>query len=112
MEFGKLKAMVDGRLKEFAAHAAGLEAQLRFRGEHPFHVIQTLSGHRKMRYCGLVVRTAQVHALVCTGQPGDRQDSLFGARQLGRVLRSAKDVKTAAIAAALHRNCPRQALHP
>jgi IS5 family transposase len=60
---GKLKAMVEGPIKELTRRAERLKAQLRSRVEHPFHVIKNLFGHRKVRYKGLAKNTAQLHTL-------------------------------------------------
>jgi transposase, IS5 family len=37
-----------------------VKAQIRWRVEHPFHVIKKLFGHKKVRYKGLAKNTAQL----------------------------------------------------
>jgi IS5 family transposase len=63
MKRGKLTAAAEGPLKELTRRAERLNAQLRSRVEHPFHVIKNLFGHRKVRYRGLAKNTAQLHTL-------------------------------------------------
>jgi len=50
MKRGRLKTMAEGALKEVTRRAEQLEAQIRARVEHPFHVVRNLFGHRKVRY--------------------------------------------------------------
>jgi IS5 family transposase len=60
---GKIKAMVEGRLKEITQLVEKLKAQVRARVEHPFHILKNLFGHRKTRYRGIAKNTAQLHSL-------------------------------------------------
>ena len=60
---GKIKAMVEGPLKELAQQAERLKASIRARVEHPFHILKNLFHHRKTRYRGMAKNTAQLHTL-------------------------------------------------
>lgn len=60
---GKLKALVEGRVKELTLAVEKTKAQMRALVEHPFHVLKNLFGHRKVRYRGLAKNTAQLHTL-------------------------------------------------
>jgi IS5 family transposase len=60
---GKIKAMVEGPLKELAQQAERLKASIRARVEHPFHILKNLFHYRKTRYRGLAKNTAQLHTL-------------------------------------------------
>ena len=60
---GKIKAMVEGKLKELTLAVEKTKAQMRALVEHPFHVLKNLFGHRKARYRGLAKNTAQLHTL-------------------------------------------------
>jgi IS5 family transposase len=60
---GKLKAMVDGALKEATQKLERLKAQMRSKVEHPFRVLKCQFGFSKVRYRGLAKNTAQLHTL-------------------------------------------------
>ena len=59
----KVKAMVEGKLKEATQALEKAKAQMRAYVEHPFHVVKNLFKHRKVRYRGLAKNTAQPHPL-------------------------------------------------
>ena len=59
----KVKAMVEGKLKEMTQAFEKAKAQMRAYVEHPFHVVKNLFKHRKVRYRGLAKNTAQLHTL-------------------------------------------------
>jgi IS5 family transposase len=60
---GKIKAMVEGPLKELAQQTERLKASIRARVEHPFHILKNIFRHRKTRYRGLAKNTAHLHTL-------------------------------------------------
>jgi IS5 family transposase len=60
---GKIKAMVEGEIKNLTQQIERLKAKVRAKVEHPFHVIKNLFGYRKVRYRGLFKNTAQLHIL-------------------------------------------------
>jgi len=60
---GKIKAMVEGRIKNIIERIEKLKARIRARVEHPFHIIKNLFKHRKVRYRGLAKNTSQLHSL-------------------------------------------------
>jgi IS5 family transposase len=60
---GKLKALAEGAVKTLTLEIEKIKAQVRARGEHPFHVIKNLFGHRKVRYRGLAKNLAQLQTL-------------------------------------------------
>jgi IS5 family transposase len=60
---GKLATMDDGPVKYLAKQAKRLQAQIRARVEHPFHVVKNLFGRRKARYRGLKKNTTHLHIL-------------------------------------------------
>jgi len=60
---GKIKAMREGPLKDLVVALERAKAQIRARGEHPFHVVKNLFRHRKVRYKGLAKNTAQLFSL-------------------------------------------------
>ncbi len=55
--------MQDGALKDLMIALERTKAQIRARVEHPFHVVQNLFRHRKVRYKGLLKNTAQLFSL-------------------------------------------------
>jgi IS5 family transposase len=60
---GKVKAMVDGALKDATVALERLKAQLRARVEHPFRVLKCQFGFTKVRYRGLAKNTAHPQTL-------------------------------------------------
>ncbi|MGF6930908.1 hypothetical protein OKW41_000047 [Paraburkholderia sp. UCT70] len=60
---GKINAMSEGPLKDLVIAAERTKAQIRARVEHPFHIVQNLFYHRKIRYRGLARNTAQLFSL-------------------------------------------------
>jgi transposase, IS5 family len=58
-----IKAMSEGPLKELKQALERVKAQIRWRVEHPFHVIKKLFSHKKVRYKGLAKNTAQLYGL-------------------------------------------------
>ena len=58
-----IKALPEGRLKEWAELEEKAKASIRARVEHPFHIIKNLFRHRKLRYRGLAKNTAQLRTL-------------------------------------------------
>ncbi len=60
---GKIKAMQEGSLKDWMIAVERTKAQIRSRGEHPFHIVKNLFHHRKIRYKGLAKNTAQLFSL-------------------------------------------------
>ena len=60
---GAIRALPEGKLKTCHQHYEKLKAQVRARVEHPFQIIKTLFGYRKVRYRGLRKNTAQLHTL-------------------------------------------------
>lgn len=59
----KLKALVDGPVKQAWRHLETLRAQVRARVEHPFRVIKQQFGHGKVRYRGLRKNTSQLQVM-------------------------------------------------
>jgi IS5 family transposase len=59
----RIKALVEGKLKELKQALEKVKAQVRARVEHPFHVIKNLFKYRKTRYRGLAKNLAQLHTL-------------------------------------------------
>lgn len=57
---GKVKAMVDGPLKDLVKRIEYMKAQVRARVEHPFHVVKNLFHYKKVRYKGLAKNQAQL----------------------------------------------------
>jgi IS5 family transposase len=60
---GNVKALPEGRIKELTKELERLQAQVRAKVEHVFHVVKNLFGFRKVRYRGLAKNTAQLHTL-------------------------------------------------
>ncbi|MBU9147556.1 IS5-like element ISBmu2 family transposase, partial [Burkholderia multivorans] len=60
---GKIKAMQEGALKDLVIALERTKAQIRWRVEHPFHIVKNLFQHRKTRYKGLAKNTAQLFSL-------------------------------------------------
>lgn len=60
---GKVKAMVEGALKDATVALERVKAQLRARVEHPFRVLKCQFGFTKVRYRGLAKNTAQLQTL-------------------------------------------------
>jgi transposase, IS5 family len=50
-------------LRELAEPVERALAQVRAVVEHPFHIVQNLFRHKKLRYRGLAKNTAQLHTL-------------------------------------------------
>lgn len=63
MKRGKLKAMVEDKLKALYVKRERLKASIRAKVEHPFHVLKNLFHYRKVRYKGLFKNTVQLHML-------------------------------------------------
>lgn len=64
MKRGKLEAMAEGPLKALTKRAETLQARIRARVEHPFHVVKNLFRHRKVRDRSLAKNRAQCQVLV------------------------------------------------
>jgi transposase, IS5 family len=60
---GKVKALAEGLVKEMTLRLEKAKAQVRARVAHPFHIIENLFRHRKVRYRGLAKNTAQLFSL-------------------------------------------------
>jgi IS5 family transposase len=60
---GKIEAMQEGPLKDLVTALERTKAQIRSRVEHPFHIVENLFHHRKTRYKGLDMNTAQLFSL-------------------------------------------------
>lgn len=60
---GKIKALVEGALKEATITLERLKATIRARVEHPFRVLKCQFGFTKVRYRGLAKNTAQLQTL-------------------------------------------------
>ena len=58
-----LKALAEGPLKAARQALEKLQAQVRARVEHPFHIIKNLFHYRKVRYRGLAKNLAQLRTL-------------------------------------------------
>lgn len=58
----KLVKMTEGRAREVRRALERLNALVRARVEHPFHVVKNLFRHRKVRYKGLAKNGAQLFA--------------------------------------------------
>lgn len=58
-----LAAMRAGPIKELTQALERVQAQIRARVEHPFHVVKNLFKHKKTRYRGLAKNGAQLDAL-------------------------------------------------
>lgn len=59
----KLAKLPPGAHKSLLERIVKLQASIRARVEHPFHVVKNLFRHRKTRYRGLAKNTAQMHTL-------------------------------------------------
>jgi IS5 family transposase len=59
----RVKALPEGPLKALTQEFEKLKAQVRAKVEHPFQVVKSLFGFRKVRYRGLAKNTAQLHTL-------------------------------------------------
>ncbi len=59
----KVRAMVEGALKDATVVLERLKAQMRARVEHPFRVLKCQFGFTKVRYRGLAKNTAQLQTL-------------------------------------------------
>ena len=60
---GGLKAMAEGAEKTAILAAEKIKASVRAYVEHPFHLVQNLFGHRKVRYRGLAKNGHQLYTL-------------------------------------------------
>lgn len=60
---GQIKKMGAGPEKEMLKAVAQAKASVRAFGEHPFHILKNLFGHRKVRYRGLAKNGHQLHTL-------------------------------------------------
>ena len=60
---GKIKAMAEGKQKQWVQAAEKAKASVRARVEHPFRVIKRQFGYVKVRFRGLAKNTAQVVTL-------------------------------------------------
>jgi IS5 family transposase len=60
---GKVKAMLEGPLKQITEEIETLKAKVRARVEHPFRVVKRQFGHVKARYRGLAKNTDQLMTL-------------------------------------------------
>ena len=63
MERGRRCALTNGSLDRLREATEKAKAKVRARGEHAFHVVKNLFGHRKVRYRGLANNEAQLFSL-------------------------------------------------
>jgi IS5 family transposase len=63
MRPGKRQALPDTRLGQLDERIEQVNAGIRAKVEHPFHVVKNLLGHRKVRYRGLAKNAAHLYAL-------------------------------------------------
>ena len=63
MKRSKRKALPKNKVGRMLEKVEHLEASVRAKVEHPFHVIKSLFRHRKTRYRGLAKNTAQLFTL-------------------------------------------------
>lgn len=83
MRPGKRRALPDTRQGRLTTDIERINASIRARVEHPFHIIKNLFGLKKVRYRGLAKNTAQL----CT---------LFGLANLMMARRSLLVLRTTA----------------
>jgi len=63
MKRGRRRALTSGALDRLREATEKAKAKIRARGEHAFHVVKNLFGHRKVRYRGLAKNEAQLFSL-------------------------------------------------
>jgi transposase, IS5 family len=63
MKRGRRRALTNGALDRLREATEKAKAKIRARGEHAFHVVKNLFGHRKVRYRGLAKNEAQLFSL-------------------------------------------------
>ncbi|MCC5810413.1 MAG: IS5 family transposase [Ectothiorhodospiraceae bacterium] len=63
MKRGQRRALTTSSLDRLRDAAEKAKAKVRARGEHAFHVVKNLFGHRKVRYRGIAKNEAQLFAL-------------------------------------------------
>jgi IS5 family transposase len=67
MKRGERKILPDTEAGEVQELFERVKASIRAKVEHPFHVVKTLFGHRKVRYRGLAKNEAQLYTLFGLG---------------------------------------------
>jgi transposase, IS5 family len=76
---GKIKAMLEGELKDLKKALEKAKTQVRALVEHPFPVIKNLFRHRQVRYRDLAKNLAQLYSLFALANLTLIQRSLLGA---------------------------------
>ncbi|QIT54471.1 transposase [Aquisalimonas sp. 2447] len=63
MNRGQRRALTKSSLDRMREATETAKAKVRAGGEHAFHVVKNLFGHRKVRYRGIAKNEAQLYAL-------------------------------------------------